>query len=291
MKGIILAGGSGTRLFPLTKSISKQLMPVYDKPAIFYPLSTLMLAGIRDILIISSPRDLSLIEPLFGNGEEYGLNIQYAVQPTPNGLAEAFIIGEKFIGNDSVALVLGDNIIYGDKIVSTLQEAACLKEGALIFGYHVNNPSAFGVVEFDKEFNVLSIEEKPARPRSNYAVPGLYFYDNSVIEIAKNVKPSDRGELEITSVNNEYLNRGKLKIKILGRGITWMDIGSYDGLLEASNFVSVVQKKQGLMISCIEEISFRMEYIDKKRLYELAESYGFKTTYGQYLHALLEDSE
>lgn len=291
MKGIILAGGSGTRLYPLTKSVSKQLMPVYDKPAIFYPLSTLMLAGIRDILIISTERDVPLIESLFGDGHKIGLNIQYKVQPKPNGLAEAFILGEEFIGKDNVALILGDNILYADRLVGKLQAASKLKEGAIIFGYRVNNPSAFGVVEFDQNFNVVSIEEKPAKPKSKYAVPGLYFYDNEVVEIAKNVKPSERGELEITSVNNEYLRRKKLKVDILGRGVAWMDVGSYDGLLEASNFVSVLEKRQGLMISCIEEIAFRMNYIDKAQLKLLAEEYGVKTTYGQYLHNLWEESE
>ena len=289
MKGIILAGGSGTRLFPLTKSISKQLMPVYDKPAIYYPLSVLMLSGIREILIISTPRDLPLIESLFNDGSKYGIKIEYAEQKEPKGLAEAFIIGEKFIGNDSVALILGDNIIYADKLVKTLQEASKLKEGAIIFGYRVNNPSEFGVVEFDANNNVLSIEEKPAKPKSKYAVPGLYYYDNDVVEISKTIKPSARGELEITSVNNEYLRRKKLRVKILGRGVAWMDIGSYDGLLEASNFVSVLEKRQGQMISCIEEIAFRMKFIDKKQLYDLSEEYGNKTAYGQYLHNLWEE--
>ena len=289
MKGIVLAGGSGTRLYPLTKCISKQLMPIYDKPAVFYPLSTLMLAGIRDILIISTPRDLPLLKVLFEDGKKYGLNLQYAVQEKPNGIAEAFIIGESFIGSDSVALMLGDNVIHADKLVHILQEAAKLKEGALIFGYRVNNPSDFGVVEFDKDYNVLSIEEKPAQPKSKYAVPGLYFYDNSVIEIAKSVKPSSRGELEITSVNNEYLSRNRLKVSLLGRGVTWMDIGSYDGLLEASNYVSVLEKRQGQMISCIEEIAFRMGFIDKTQLRHLSEEYGTKTTYGKYLYDLWND--
>lgn len=289
MKGIILAGGSGTRLYPVTKGISKQLMPIYDKPAIYYPLSTLMLAGIKDILIISTPRDLPIIKTLFGNGNELGLNIEYAEQKKPNGLAEAFIIGENFIKNDNVALILGDNLIYGDKLVQLLQRGAELEEGALIFGYRVNNPKEFGVVEFDKENNVLSIEEKPTYPKSKYAVPGLYFYDNTVIDIAKNIKPSPRGELEITSVNNEYLKKKKLKVTILGRGISWMDIGSYDGLLEASNFVSVIQKRQGLMISCIEEIAYRMGYINKNQFRKLAESIGDKTTYGQYLLSLYEE--
>lgn len=289
MKGIILAGGEGTRLYPLTKSVSKQLMPVYDKPAIFYPLSILMLAGIREILIISTPRDLPNIERLFGDGSKYGLNIAYKIQEHPNGLAEAFILGEDFIGTESVALILGDNLIYADRLVQTLQNASKIKEGALIFGYQVSNPSEFGVVEFDSNKNVLSLEEKPLHPKSKYAIPGLYFYDNEVINIAKTVKPSARGELEITSVNNIYLERKKLKVEILGRGVTWMDIGSYDGLLNASIYVSVIQKRQGLMIACIEEIAYRMQYITKHQLSNLIKEYNPKTTYGQYLLNLLEE--
>ena len=291
MKGIILAGGSGTRLYPLTKSVSKQLMPVYDKPAIYYPLSILMLAGIREILIISTKRDVPLIESLFGDGHELGLSIEYKIQERPNGLAEAFIIGEEFIGKDNVTLILGDNIFYADKLVNKLQSVMQLKEGAVIFGYRVNNPSAFGVVEFDKDHNVLSLEEKPSNPRSKYAVPGLYIYDNDVIDIAKSIKPSDRGELEITSINNEYLARKKLKVEILGRGVAWMDVGSYDGLLEASNFVSVIEKRQGMMVSCVEEIAYRMGYISKEQLKILANQYGTKTAYGKYLHMIWEDAE
>ena len=286
MKGIILAGGSGTRLYPLTKCVSKQLMPVYDKPAIYYPLSTLMLSGIKDILIISTERDLPLIEQLFGNGKKYGINLHYKVQEKPNGLAEAFIIGEEFIGSDPVALILGDNLIYGDKLVRILQEAASIKDGAIVFGYRVNNPSDFGIVEFDENNNVVSIEEKPKKPKSDFAVPGLYFYDNDVVEIAKNVKPSDRGELEITSVNQEYLKRKKLKVITLGRGIAWMDVGSYDSLLDASNFVSVLQKKQGFQIACIEEIAYRMGYIDKDEFAELTKEYSQNTSYGRYLNKL-----
>lgn len=289
MKGIILAGGSGTRLFPLTKCVSKQLMPVYDKPAIFYPLSTLMLAGIQEILIISTPRDLPLIRSLFDTGAKYGLKLEYCVQNNPNGLAEAFILGEKFIGNDSVALVLGDNIIYGDKLVQVLQESAKLSDGAIIFGYKVNNPSDFGIVEFDNDQKVLSIEEKPKNPKSNYAVPGLYFYDNEVIKIAKTIRPSERGELEITSVNVEYLKKKKLDVKILGRGITWMDIGNYDSLLDASNFVAVLQKKQGFQVACIEEIAYRMGFIDKEQFVELIQEYNVKTSYGRYLNSLSEE--
>ena len=291
MKGIILAGGSGTRLFPLTKSVSKQLMPVYDKPAIYYPLSTLMLSGIKDILIISTKRDVPLIEGLFGDGKKYGINIQYAVQEKPNGLAEAFIIGEKFIGSDSVALILGDNLIYGDKLVNILQNAKNNNDGAVIFGYRVNNPSDFGIVEFDKEGNVISIEEKPADPKSDYAVPGLYYYDNDVVEIAHNVKPSKRGELEITSVNQEYLRRNKLKVITLGRGVSWMDVGNYDSLLDASIFVSVLQKKQGFQIACIEEIAYRMGYIDKDGFAKLVTEHSMNTSYGRYLNKLKEEFE
>ena len=289
MKGIILAGGSGTRLYPLTKCVSKQLMPVYDKPAIYYPLSTLMLAGIREILIISTERDLPLIQLLFDDGHKYGLNLKYAVQKEPRGLAEAFIIGEQFIGSDSVALILGDNLFFGDKLVNTLQKAASIQKGALVFGYKVNNPSDFGIVEFDDKYKAISIEEKPQNPKSDYAVPGLYFYDNSVVSIAKKVKPSERGELEITSINQEYLQRDELNVVILGRGVTWMDMGTYDSLLDASNYVSVLQKKQGFQIACIEEIAFRMQYIGKKQLCKLSEEYNLKTSYGRYLKKLVED--
>ena len=281
MKGIILAGGSGTRLYPITKSTSKQSLPIYDKPMIYYPRSVLMLAGIKDILIISTPRDISVFEELFGNGSDLGLNIQYAIQEQPNGLAEAFIIGEEFIGDDKVALVLGDNIFYGYGFSERLKNAV-ERDEATIFGYHVSDPQAFGVVEFDKDFNVLSIEEKPKEPKSNYAVPGLYFYDNDVVEIAKNVKPSERGELEITSVNNEYLRRGKLKVELFGRGMAWLDTGTHRGLLEASNYVEAVQTRQGLYIACLEEIAYRKGYINKEQLLELAKPL-MKTEYGQYL--------
>ena len=281
MKGIILAGGSGTRLYPITKSTSKQSLPIYDKPMIYYPMSVLMLAGIKDILIISTPRDISVFKELFDDGSSLGLNIQYAIQEHPNGLAEAFIIGEEFIGDDKVALVLGDNIFYGYGFSERLKNAV-ERDEATIFGYHVSNPQAFGVVEFDKDFNVLSIEEKPKVPKSNYAVPGLYFYDNDVVEIAKNVKPSERGELEITSVNNEYLRRGKLKVELFGRGMAWLDTGTHKGLLEASNYVEAVQTRQGLYIACLEEIAYRKGYIDKEQLLELAKPL-MKTEYGQYL--------
>ena len=285
MKGIILAGGSGTRLYPLTKAISKQIMPVYDKPMIYYPLSTLMLSDIRDVLIISTPRDLPVFRELLEDGSRLGMNFSYAVQPEPKGLAEAFIIGADFIGNDSAALVLGDNIFYGQSFSKLLREVKDRTEqegGATIFGYYVRDPRSYGVVEFDAEGRAISIEEKPQNPKSNYAVPGLYFYDNDVVEIAKNVKPSARGEVEITSVNNEYLKRGKLKVETMGRGFAWLDTGNHEALLEAANFVSTVQKRQGLYISCIEEIAFKRGFIDRDRLLSLAEPL-LKTEYGKYL--------
>ncbi len=288
MKAIILAGGSGTRLYPTTIAISKQMLPIYDKPMIYYPLSVVMLAGIRDILIISTPRDLPAFEELLKDGSHLGLNISYAVQDKPRGLAEAFIIGEQFIGDDNVMLVLGDNIFYGSHLSETLAKSAQLKEGALVFGYKVPNPQDYGIVEFDKDWNVLSVEEKPQNPKSDYAIPGLYFYDNNVVEIAKGVKPSARGEVEITSVNAEYLKRGKLKVQLLGRGTAWLDTGTHSGLLEASDFVAIFQRRQGLYISCIEEIAYRKGYITKEQLLKLAEPM-LKTNYGKYLQKIAKE--
>ena len=288
MKGIILAGGSGTRLYPMTKSISKQILPIYDKPMIYYPLSVLMLAGIREVLIISTPRDLRYFEELLQDGKELGMSITYKVQEKPNGLAEAFIIGEEFIGKDSVALVLGDNIFFGQAFSPILKEAAKLKKGAEIFGYLVKDPRAYGVVEFDKDRNVISIEEKPKNPKSKYAVPGLYFYDNSVIEKAKSIKPSKRGELEITDLNRLYLEEKSLKVNLLGRGFAWLDTGTHKNLLQASNFIETIQERQGNYIACIEEIAYRNGWITKEELLKLAESL-LKTDYGKYLVEVAEE--
>lgn len=288
MKGIILAGGSGTRLYPITRGISKQLIPVYDKPMIYYPLSTLMLAGIRDILVISTPEYMHLFKELLGDGSGLGLNFSYKVQEHPNGLAEAFILGEDFIGDDSVALILGDNIYYGAGLSQLVQDAAKKTDGATVFGYHVNDPKRFGVVDFDDRMHALSIEEKPAHPKSNYAVTGLYFYDNNVVDVTKHIKPSARGELEITDINKEYLRRGKLDVKLMGRGYAWLDTGTHDSMLEAANFIATIERRQNLKVAAIEEIAYRMGYIDKEQLVKLAQPLK-KNDYGQYLLRLAHE--
>lgn len=288
MKGIILAGGSGTRLYPVTKAISKQITPIYDKPMIYYPLSVLMLAGIKEILVISTPRDVKVFEELLGTGKDFGLNISYAVQFAPNGLAEAFLIGEEFIGNDACALVLGDNIFYGHGFTGMLKEAVAKKEGATVFGYYVNNPEDFGVVEFDESGKAISLEEKPKNPKSNYAIPGLYFYDNTVVEKAKQVKPSARGELEITTLNEMYLKENKLNVVNLGRGMAWLDTGTHEALLEASNFVKTIQSRQGIMVACPEEIAYRNGWISKEKVKELAKPL-LKSEYGKYLEELIKE--
>ena len=287
MKGIILAGGRATRLYPITKGVCKQMLPVYDKPMIYYPLSVLMLAGIKDILVISTPADIPRFKQLLGKGSSLGINISYAVQPVPAGIAEAFIIGKKFIRGDSVCLILGDNIFFGSGLQDILKEAACLKQGAVIFGYYVKDPQRYGVIEFDKNGRVISIEEKPKKPRSSYAVSGLYFYDNSVVNIAKKIKPSKRGELEITSINNEYLKKENLKVKLMGRGYAWLDTGTYDSLVDASVFIRTIEERQGLKIGCIEEVAYRMGYINRKQLTRLSE--GIHTSYGEYLKGVLKD--
>lgn len=289
MKGIILAGGSGTRLYPITKPVSKQILPLYDKPMVYYPLSVLMLSGIREVLVISTPRDIGLFKELFGDGSFLGMKIEYAVQDKPRGLADAFIVGEKFISGDSVALILGDNVFYGQSFTSTLRKASqkiATDGGAVIFGYYVKDPTAYGVVEFAKDGKVLGIEEKPAKPKSNYAVPGLYFYDSSVVAKAKEIQPSDRGEIEITDLNNSYLADGKLAVELLGRGMAWLDTGTYDGLLEASNFIATIQKRQGMYVSCIEEIAFSNGWVTKDDLCKMAD--GYKTSYGDYLRYIAQ---
>ena len=288
MKGIILAGGSGTRLYPVTKAMSKQMVPIYDKPMIYYPMSVLMLAGIRDILIISTPRDIVNFKELFRDGSDFGLNIEYAIQEKPNGLAEAFIIGEDFIGDDNVALILGDNIFYGQSFTSHLKVAASLEKGAYVFGYYVQNPKAFGVVEFDKNGKVISLEEKPEKPKSKYAVPGLYFYDNSVVKKAKSLKPSPRGELEITDLNRLYMEEGDLRVQLLGRGMAWLDTGTHGSMLQASNFVEAVQSTQGTYIACLEEIAYKQGWISAEKVKELAKPL-LKSGYGKYLMEIIEE--
>lgn len=287
MKGIILAGGKATRLYPITRGVCKQMLPIYDKPMIYYPLSVLMLAGIRDILVISTPKDTPRFKDALGDGKDLGIKLLYAIQKEPKGIAESFIIAEKFIGRDSVCLILGDNIFYGDKLTEFFKESASLKEGASIFGYYVNNPERYGVIEFDKNRNVVSIEEKPKKPKSNWAICGLYFYDNDVVRIAKRLKPSGRGEREITDVNKVYLKMGKLKVQLLGRGYAWLDTGTYDSLIDASVFIKTIEERQGLKIGCIEEIAFRMGYIGRRQLEKLARQ--ISTSYGEYLKRLLQD--
>jgi glucose-1-phosphate thymidylyltransferase len=287
MKGIILAGGRAKRLYPITKGVCKQLLPVYDKPMIYYPLSILMLSGIREILIISTPHDIIRFKSLLGNGKNLGINLYYAVQKKPKGIAESFIIGEEFIGKENVCLILGDNIFYGHNLTELLKEASILKEGAIIFGYYVNEPQRYGVIEFDKNYNAISIQEKPKHPKSNWVVTGLYFYDNNVVKITKKIKPSRRGELEITDVNNEYIKRGKLKTKLFGRGYAWLDTGTYDSLIDTSVFIKTIEERQGLKIGCIEEVAYRMGYIDKKKLDKLARE--INTSYGEYLRRISEE--